>query len=53
MELEKMNWITRFTHNVFHWHKPIDNIGCNGTSLTSKCKYCGKEILQDSQGNWF
>lgn len=25
----------------------------DGCSFTSKCKHCGKDIMQDSQGNWF
>ena len=43
----------RFYHDVFEWHVPVDSQGWDGCSFTSKCKYCGKEIMQDSQGNWF
>ena len=25
----------------------------DGCSKHNHCKYCGKEIMQDSQGNWF
>jgi hypothetical protein len=25
----------------------------DGCSLTSVCSRCGKQVLQDSQGNWF
>lgn len=35
------------------WHKPSDSMGFDGCSFTSICKICGKEILMDSQGNWF
>ena len=34
------------------WHKPNGKIGHDGCSATAQC-YCGKRILQDSQGGWF
>lgn len=42
-------------HDLLHWHLPEDNgeqwsDGCNQHAI---CKYCGKEIMMDSQGNWF
>ena len=43
----------RLFHDILHWHEPNDKIYLNGINLESKCKYCGKEIIQDSQGNWF
>lgn len=43
----------RIGHDLFGWHEPISEIDCDGCSLTSKCKYCGKNILMDGQGNWF
>ena len=43
----------RFFHDILHWHEPNGKICLNGINLESKCKYCGKEIIQDSQGNWF
>ena len=42
-----------FYHNLLGWHKPIEEECYDGISFTSKCKYCGEEIMQDSQGNWF
>lgn len=45
-----LNWLY---HDIMGWHKPNEKIGFDGASFTSKCKICGKEILQDSQGNWF
>ena len=44
-----------FYHDILNWHKPADDEikkfdGCN---IHCICKYCGKEIMQDSQGNWF
>ena len=35
-----------------HWHS-CKMIGNDGLSNIGICKYCGKECLQDSQGNWF
>jgi len=43
----------RLYHDVFEWHVPVDSQGWDGCSFTSTCKYCGKDIMQDSQGNWF
>lgn len=50
-----MNFIRRFVHNILGWHKPraIGSMYCDGSSLHSVCRYCCKEIMQDSQGNWF
>ena len=50
---EKFGWFKGFYHDVLGWHKPTDEREFDGCSLQSKCKYCGKEIMQDSQGNWF
>lgn len=43
----------RFYHDVLGWHKPTDEREFDGCSPHSRCKYCGKEIMRDSQGNWF
>ena len=44
----------RFYHNILNWHlpdnEPQEFDGCN---IHAHCKYCGKEIMQDSQGNWY
>jgi hypothetical protein len=42
-------------HDILGWHQPKDENdttfdGCNFHNI---CKYCGEEIIQDSQGNWF
>jgi len=43
-----------FYHNILGWHlpnnKPQEFDGC---SFHTHCKICNKEIMQDSQGNWF
>lgn len=42
-----------FLCNHLDWHIPNDNIGYDGCSYDSVCKYCHRSILQDGQGNWF
>jgi len=42
-----------FYHDILEWHQPNNKEGFDGCSYHSICKYCGKEIMQDSQGNWF
>ena len=40
-------------HDRMGWHQPDNSRSFDGCSEHSRCKYCGKEIMQDSQGNWF
>jgi len=35
------------------WHKPKEEITKDEVNTHSICKFCGKEIMQDSQGGWF
>lgn len=42
-----------FFDGVLGWHKPSKEYKTDGISIQSTCKYCGKKIEQDSQGNWF
>ena len=48
-----MSKFRKFLCNVLGWHKPTNRVGFDGCSMTSNCKNCGKEIMKDSQGNWF
>lgn len=48
-----MGWNKWLFHNLLGWHKPIKEKTFKGINIISKCKYCRKEITQDSQGNWF
>ena len=56
---EGMSIITRFTHNVLEWHKPkpgTEHFHPNDPLkflVFAECKYCGKQIRCDSQGNWY
>lgn len=49
----KFGWFKKFYHDFLEWHRPEDKQSFDGCSFHSKCKWCGEEILQDSQGNWF
>ena len=41
-------------HDIFGWHQPENGSGgFDGVSCYAKCRFCGKKIMQDSQGNWF
>ena len=42
-----------FFHDIMGWHYPDDSSSFDGCSIHSCCRYCKKEIMQDSQGNWF
>ena len=49
----KFGWFKGFYHDILGWHEPTDEMEFDGYNTCSHCKYCGKEIMQDSQGNWF
>ncbi len=37
-----------------HWHAPGPVLSVyDPVNVHSVCKYCGKNIMLDSQGNWF
>lgn len=42
-------------HDILGWHQPDKHAKFwnDGCSFRCTCKYCGKAIMQDSQGNWF
>lgn len=35
------------------WHKGGAMTRFDGCSVHAVCKRCGKEVMQDGQGNWF
>ena len=46
--------MTWFYHGILGWHKPDDGDEYyDGCSFHSRCRFCHKPIMQDSQGNWF
>ena len=48
-------WFKKIFHDTLLWHIPkeTDIESFDGVNYYSTCKYCGKKIIQDSQGNWF
>lgn len=41
-------------HDIFSWCTPDDSpMTFDGCSTHARCKHCSREIMQDSQGNWF
>lgn len=51
---ETKGWFKDFYHDTLHWHQPDNSPKwSDGCSMHCKCKWCGKEIMQDSQGGWF
>ena len=45
-----LNWLF---HDILGWHRPNGDYFFDGATVISHCRICGKEIMQDSQGNWF
>lgn len=45
--------LPRWFCRVLGWHLSPNKIGFDGCSATGTCPRCGKDVLQDSQGNWF
>ncbi len=45
----------RFFHDILGWHVVSKDDKCyyDGCNVHCKCAICGKEVMQDSQGNWF
>lgn len=47
-------WLERLAHDYLGWH---DGMGgprwFDGLSVCGHCSRCGKQVLMDSQGNWF
>lgn len=42
-----------FYHGIMGHHRPKEIVFYDGCSIHSRCRFCNKEIVQDSQGNWF
>lgn len=48
--------LRKLTHDKLGWHYPLEgteHIPFMDISVNATCRYCGKRILQDSQGGWF
>ena len=50
-----LGWFRGFFHDRLGWHMPDHRKGMtyDGINIYASCKHCRKEIMQDSQGNWF
>ena len=50
-----LGWFKLFYHDALDWHEPAKDTEqfYNGCNIHTTCKHCGKDIIQDSQGNWF
>ena len=48
-------WFKSFFHDFLKWHVPAPGAKqwYDGINVHSYCKYCGAEIIQDGNGNWF
>lgn len=47
-------WWGRFKCRALGWHTPRNGkVTFDGASLHAHCGRCGREVMQDSQGNWF
>ena len=47
-------WFKWFYHKILGWCTPDDSPQwSDGCSQHARCKHCGREIMMDSQGNWF
>lgn len=44
---------TTFWCDFLGWHKAPDEVGFDGCSLNGVCPRCQKNVLQDSNGDWF
>lgn len=50
----ELGWFRGLFHDILRWHQPDGSPKWDdGCSKHSKCKWCGKDIMQDGQGNWF
>lgn len=51
----KLGWFKKFYHDIMGWCTPDKQAEqwFDGLSVHCTCRHCHKEIMQDSQGNWF
>lgn len=49
----KNGWFKKYFHGILGWHIPDEKPLFDGVNKHAICKYCHKDIMQDSQGNWF
>ena len=50
----KYGFLKFFYHDLLEWHVPEEGTRySDGYMEHAICKHCKKDIIQDSQGNWF
>lgn len=50
----KFGFLKFYYHDLLGWHTPDNSPqSYDGCSIHATCKHCKKNIMQDSQGNWF
>lgn len=48
-----MDKIRKFLHDKLKWGYPAYKTASDSFQPIYVCKFCGKDLAQDSQGNWF
>ena len=46
-------YLPRWFCDKLAWHMQGTELAFDGCSMQSVCPRCGKQVMQDSQGNWF
>lgn len=46
-------WLPIQACNIMGWHLAPKQQGFDGCSANGACPRCHKQVMQDSQGNWF
>ena len=48
------NWLPRWFCDHFpYWHIKPKEIRMEGVNAKGKCPRCGRDVMSDSQGNWY
>ena len=48
-----MDKIRKWLHDKLKWGYPAYRIGGTKFQTLYACRFCNKDLTQDSQGNWF
>jgi hypothetical protein len=48
-----LKWWRQFRCDTLDWHTSCGIGECDGASFISRCAYCNRRILMDSNGDWF
>jgi len=46
-------WLGSWVCRLMDWHLVSGPESFDGCSQVAHCRRCGRQVLQDSQGNWF